>query len=102
MSLTAPLTASTFELFPEDPFERDLPLRALEALAPLLELRDLVLVAFDFELAGLDLAFEVLVLAFEAFDFDDDFARFGADSFRDLGFDLDFVWAIVSSPRAVP
>ncbi|HEX7279576.1 MAG TPA: hypothetical protein VF255_08150 [Solirubrobacterales bacterium] len=70
--------------------ERDL-LLAFEALAPLLELRDLLLVDFAF------------ALAFGAFGFDDDFARFGADSFRDLGFALAFVWAIVPlSSQAVP
>jgi hypothetical protein len=70
------LTASTFELFPADPFERDLPL-----LAPLLELRDLLPADFD-----------LVDLGFEAFDFgfDDDFALFGADRFV-----LVFVWAIV-------
>jgi hypothetical protein len=41
-------------------------------------------------------------LAFEAFGFDDDFVRFGADSFRDLGFALVFVWAIFPLLAAVP
>jgi len=69
--------------------ERDL-LLAFEALAPLLELRDLLPADFD--------------LAFGAFDFDDGFAVFGdADFFRDLGLALVFVWAIVPlSSQAVP
>ncbi|HKO39008.1 MAG TPA: hypothetical protein VJU14_11640 [Solirubrobacterales bacterium] len=89
-SPTALRTASTFECLLEDPLlvadlrERDL-LLAFEALAPLLELRDLLLDDFD--------------LAFGAFDFDDDFAVFGDDRF----FGLVFVWAIVPlSSQAVP
>ncbi|HEV2727224.1 MAG TPA: hypothetical protein VGV34_02965 [Solirubrobacterales bacterium] len=74
-SPTALRTASTFEPLPDEPL--------LEA--DFCE-RDLLLVDFA-------LAFEAFV--FEAFDFDADFALFGADSFRDLGFDLVFVWAIV-------
>jgi hypothetical protein len=93
-SPTAWRTASTFECLLDEPLlegdfrERDLllALEALAALAPLLELR-------DFELR--DLLLVDFDLAFDAFDFDDDFALFGADSFRDLGFDLAFVWAIV-------
>jgi hypothetical protein len=88
-SPTASRTASTFELLLDEPLleagfrERDL--LVFEALAPL---RDLALVDFD--------------LALEAFDFDDDFALFGADRFLDLGFDLVFVWAIVPLLAAVP
>ncbi|HEX6152107.1 MAG TPA: hypothetical protein VFZ19_01165 [Solirubrobacterales bacterium] len=69
--------------------ERDL-LLAFEALAPLLELRDLPLVDF--------------ALAFGAFDLDDGFAAFGdADFLRDLGLALVFVSAIVPlSSQAVP
>jgi hypothetical protein len=101
---TAFLTASTFELFPEDPFELDLllPLLALlrllllfEALAPLLELRDLLLTDFGFADFGLLVDFD---LPFDAFDFDDDFAPFDADRFFGV-----FVWAIVPlSSRLFP
>ena len=66
----------------EDPFERDL------LLAPLPELRGLLLVDFG--------------LAFAVFDFDDDFALFGVVFFRDLGFGLVFVWAIVPLLAAFP
>jgi hypothetical protein len=63
--------------------ERDL--AAFVELAPLLELRALLL-GVDFD------------LAFDVFDFDDDFARLGADRFFVLG----FVWAIVPLLAAVP
>jgi len=74
-SPTAPRTASRFELLLDEPLLDgdflDL-LLLFEALAPLLELRDLLLADFDF--------------GFDAFDFDDDFALFGADRFFALGF----------------
>jgi len=90
-SSTALRTASTFECLLAEPLlelglrERDL-LFAFEALAPLLELRDLPVADFA-------LAFEAFGLAFDAFDlgFEDDFALFGADRL----FALVFVWAIV-------
>ncbi|HST69101.1 MAG TPA: hypothetical protein VLI94_05535 [Solirubrobacterales bacterium] len=93
-SPTAWRTASTFECLLDEPLlegdfrERDL-LLAFEVLAPLLELRDLLLADF--------------ALAFGAFGFEDDFALFGAGFFRDLGFALVFVWAIVPlSSQAFP
>jgi hypothetical protein len=108
-SPTAWRTASTFELLLAEPLldddlrERDFDLLlAFGALAPLLELRDLELcdfLAVDFALVAL---VALVDLGFEAFDFDDDFALFGADSFRDLGFDLVFVWAIVPLLATVP
>jgi len=103
---TASRTASTFECFEPEPFERDLPLEA-----PLLELRFLLLA--DFALAFAAFGFDD-DFGFEAFDddfafevdlgFDDDFvadefARFGAARF----FVLPFVWAIVPlSSELVP
>jgi len=66
-SPTALRTASTFELFREDPFER-----LLWLLVPLLELRDLPPADF--------------ALAFGVFGFDDDLARLGADRFFALVF----------------
>jgi len=81
---TAWRTASTFECFAPEPFERDL---ALDA--PLLELRALLLA--DFALAFATFGFDD-DLTFEAalgFDDDfavDDFARFGADRFFGLVF----------------
>jgi len=76
---TAFLTASTFECLPDEPFEL--------ALAPLLELRGLLL---DFDLA---FGFEAFGFTFEAFDFEAGFADFEAEVPFDLGFgfDLDFV-----------
>ncbi|HYG97126.1 MAG TPA: hypothetical protein VD741_08465 [Solirubrobacterales bacterium] len=105
MSPTALLTASTFELLPDEPLleavfcDRDL-LLACGALAPLLELRVLAPADFRFAaFAGFALAFGAL--AFELV-FDEDFALFDVLFDVDRFFDLDFVWAIVSSPRAVP
>jgi hypothetical protein len=80
---TAWRTASTFECFALEPFERDL------ALAPLLELRALLLADFTLAFAAFgfddDLAFEA-ALGFDDDFVADDFARFGADRFFGLVF----------------
>jgi hypothetical protein len=81
---TAWRTASTFECFAPEPFERDLPLDA-----PLLELRALLLA--DFALAFAAFGFDGDLAFAAALGFDDDFAaadfaRFGADRFFGLDF----------------
>jgi hypothetical protein len=86
---TASRTASTFECFEPEPFERDL------ALAPLLELRALPRADFALAFAALgfeaDLVFDAAFGFDDVFDLDDDFvadelARFGADRFFGLVF----------------
>jgi hypothetical protein len=91
---TASRTASAFECFEPEPFERDL------ALAPLLERRALLLAdfalafaAFGFAALGFeaDLVFDAAFGFEDVFDLDDafvadDFARFGADRFFGLDF----------------
>ncbi|HET9198685.1 MAG TPA: hypothetical protein VFN92_10585 [Solirubrobacterales bacterium] len=69
MSPTALRTASTFECFDDEPFERDLPLDA-----PLLELRDLLLADFGFALDAF--GFEALGFGVDLVRFDDEAARF--------------------------
>jgi hypothetical protein len=91
-------TASTFELLLEEPLLE----AAFRGCVLLLADLDFAL-ALGFAFAfGFEADFAFVVFVFEAFGFDDEFALLGAGSFRDLGFALTFVWAIVPLLTTVP
>jgi hypothetical protein len=92
-------TASTFELLLAEPL-LEAAFRDCDLL--LADLGFALALGFGFAFAfGFEADFD-FGLAFEAFGFDDELALLGAGSFRDLGFALAFVWAIVSLLTAVP